>query len=104
MATKDVPKTAVVTSIWVMGISSYALWPQKRCSILSTTNGQYLARNVIRVRLPTDDILVAFKNLSEHNSHLRTVFQLLSDNGLVVNRAKCVFGAAELTNTSASHQ
>ena len=78
-----------------MGISCM-LWPQKRCSILSTTNDNIL-QGIPFVFVYLDDILVASKNLSEHNSHLRTVFQLLSDNGLVVNRAKCVFGAAELT-------
>ena len=43
-----------------------------------------------------DDILVASKSQREHLDHLRQVFQLLSSNGLVINRAKCVFGEKQL--------
>ena len=43
-----------------------------------------------------DDILVASRSHEEHLEHLRQVFQLLSNNGLVINKAKCVFGASEL--------
>ena len=43
-----------------------------------------------------DDILVASRNAAEHKEHLRTIFHLLAANGLVVNKAKCVFGVREL--------
>ena len=96
MATEDVPKTAVVTP--------FGLWEFLRMPFglkNAAQSFQRLMDNILQgipfVFVYLDDILVASKNLSEHNSHLRTVFQLLSDNGLVVNRAKCVFGAAELT-------
>ena len=43
-----------------------------------------------------DDILVASRSLEEHLQHLRALFQRLSDRGLVINPAKCLFGKAEV--------
>ena len=42
-----------------------------------------------------DDILVASKTPKDHHKHLREVST--NGNGLVVNRAKSIFGVAELT-------
>ena len=43
-----------------------------------------------------DDILVFSKTPEEHESHLRTVLQLLQDNGLLVRPDKCVFGVTSV--------
>ena len=43
-----------------------------------------------------DDILVASHSPQEHHQHLKQLFTLLSSNGLVINKAKCVFGADEI--------
>ena len=43
-----------------------------------------------------DDILVARHSPQEHHQHLQQLFTLLSSNGLVINKAKCVFGADEI--------
>ena len=43
-----------------------------------------------------DDILVASHSEEEHLEHLQQLFKLLSNNGLVINKSKCVFGAKEL--------
>ena len=43
-----------------------------------------------------DDILVASRSLEEHLQHLRALFQRLTDRGLVINPAKCLFGKAEV--------
>ncbi|GFN96957.1 Pol polyprotein [Plakobranchus ocellatus] len=43
-----------------------------------------------------DDILVASHSPQEHSQHLQHLFTLLSFNGLVINKAKCIFGADEL--------
>jgi len=43
-----------------------------------------------------DDILIASSSLEEHLQHLQTLFQRLSDHGLVINPAKCEFGKAEV--------
>ena len=44
-----------------------------------------------------DDILVASCSPEEHHQHLRQLFQRLSDNGLVINPAKCVFRKPEVS-------
>jgi RNase H-like domain found in reverse transcriptase/Reverse transcriptase (RNA-dependent DNA polymerase) len=43
-----------------------------------------------------DDHLIASRTLDEHLQHFRTYFQLLQDNGLQINPAKCVFAVAEV--------
>jgi Reverse transcriptase (RNA-dependent DNA polymerase) len=43
-----------------------------------------------------DDHLIASRTLDEHLQHLRTYFQLLQDNGLQINPAKCVFAVADV--------
>ena len=55
----------------------------------------YIFRGIPFVLVYLDDILVACTNPTEHINHLRQVLQLLSTNGLVVNRAKCIFGVEE---------
>ena len=43
-----------------------------------------------------DDVLVASKSVSDHEKHLRSVFTLLRDNGLFVNKSKCLLGVSSL--------
>ena len=43
-----------------------------------------------------DDILVASKSPAEHYNHLRKIFTLLSSNGLIIQKSKCIFGVQEL--------
>ena len=43
-----------------------------------------------------DDILVASKSTAEHYDHLRQIFTLLSSNGLIIQKSKCIFGVQEL--------
>ncbi|KAJ8386462.1 hypothetical protein AAFF_G00169320 [Aldrovandia affinis] len=59
---------------------------------------QRLMDSVLRV-LPfvyvyLDDILIASATEEEHLSHLRALFTRLSQHGLIVNPAKCLFGRA----------
>ncbi len=41
-----------------------------------------------------DDIIIASNSLEEHIEHLRQIFNILQENGLQINPAKCVFAAA----------
>ena len=43
-----------------------------------------------------DDILVASKSPVEHYNYLRQIFTLLSSNGLIIQKSKCIFGVQEL--------
>ena len=43
-----------------------------------------------------DDLLIASHCSEEHKEHLRQVLERLQFHGLLINPAKCVFGASEL--------
>ena len=43
-----------------------------------------------------DDILIASSSAEEHCTHLRTLFQRLTNNGLLLNPNKCEFGCTEI--------
>ena len=43
-----------------------------------------------------DDILIYSKSEEQHQHHLRTVLQLLQDNGLVARPDKCIFGVSKV--------
>jgi hypothetical protein len=44
-----------------------------------------------------DDILVFSRSLKEHEQHLRALFNQLQRYGIIINPAKCVFRAPEVT-------
>jgi hypothetical protein len=44
-----------------------------------------------------DDILVFSRSLEEHEKHLRTLFDQLKRYGILINPAKCVFRAPEVS-------
>ena len=52
--------------------------------------------DIPRVYVYIDDILVASESPEQHMEDLKTVFKVLSDNGLVVQRSKCVLGKSSL--------
>ena len=52
--------------------------------------------DIPRVFVYIDDILVASSSVEEHLEDLENVFKTLSENGLVVQRSKCVLGATSL--------
>ena len=43
-----------------------------------------------------DDVLIASNTPEEHKVHLRLVLQRFEQYGILINPAKCVFGASEL--------
>ena len=95
MATSSIPKTAVVTP--------FGLWEFLRMPFglkNAAQSFQRLMDGVLRdvsfAFVYLDDILVANHSAKEHIQHLQQLFKLLSANGLVINKTKCVFGAKEL--------
>lgn len=44
-----------------------------------------------------DDLLIASRSPEQHEEHLRTVFQRLTEHGIIVNTAKCELGVCELS-------
>ena len=43
-----------------------------------------------------DDILIASTSKLQHLEYLRRIFEVLSSNGLIINKSKCVVGVSEL--------
>ena len=95
VADEDVRKTAVITP--------FGLFEFPRTPFGLKNAGQDFQRlmDEILADLPhvfvyIDDILVASNSHEEHLQDLQRLFKTLEDNGLVVNRAKCVFGQTSL--------
>lgn len=95
MAQSSIAKTAVVTP--------FGLWEFLRVPFGLKNAAQAFQRLMDNILsdLPfafvyLDDILVASRSDQMHHEHLRQIFRLLSSNGLIINRAKCIFGATEL--------
>jgi hypothetical protein len=95
MKTDDIPKTAVITP--------FGLWEFIKMPFGLKNAGQAFQRlmdgilmGIDCVFIYLDDVLVASANEEEHLQHLSVVFSLLADNGLILNREKCVLGVPEL--------
>ena len=95
VADEDIGKTAVITP--------FGLFVFPRTPFGLKNAGQDFQRlmdailgDVPRVFVYIDDILVASETLEQHLEDLAGVFKILSENGLVVNRSKCVLGKEAL--------
>ena len=95
VADADVGKTAVITPFGLY------IFPRTPFGLKNAGQDFQRLMDSILGDLPyvfvyIDDILVASDNMQEHLEHLREVFKILSDNGMIVNRAKCVLGKESL--------
>ena len=95
VAAKDIKKTAIVTP--------FGLWEYVRMPFGLKNAAQRFQRLMDKILdgLPwafvyLDDVLVASKSEKEHFEHLRQLFTIFSDNGLVVNKDKCELGVKQL--------
>ena len=87
----DVPKTAVITPF---GLFEFLRMPFGLKN--AAQSFQRLMDSVLRdlpfVFVYLDDILVASTSTEEHLSHLRVLFERLSQHGFIINPDKCQFG------------
>ena len=95
MAEDSIAKTAIATS--------FGLWEFLRMPFGLKNAAQTFQRlmdsifqHLDFVFVYLDDILVASKSPVEHYNHLRQIFTLLSSNGLIIQKSKCIFGVQEL--------
>uniref|UniRef100_A0AAV2JZV2 Gypsy retrotransposon integrase-like protein 1 n=1 Tax=Knipowitschia caucasica TaxID=637954 RepID=A0AAV2JZV2_KNICA len=92
---QDVPKMAVITPF---GLFEFLRMPFGLKGAAQTF--QRLMDSVLRdmpfLFVYLDDVLVASASVEEHMSHLRQLFERLSQHGLIVNPAKCRFGLLEI--------
>lgn len=91
----DVPKTAVVTPF---GLFEFLRMPfglknaaQSFQRLMDAT-----LRDMPFLFVYLDDILVASSSEEEHQAHLRILFERLTQHGLIVNPAKCLFGVSSI--------
>ena len=95
VAAKDVKKTAVITP--------FSLFEFRRMPFGLSNAGQsfqhfmdQVLTGIPHVFVYMDDMLVASRNEVEHQEDLRKVLQQLEAHGLVLNKEKCVFSAAQV--------
>ena len=95
VAADSLPKTAIATPF---GLREFLRMPFGLKNAAQTfqklMDGIFQELPYVYVYL--DDILIASTTNEKHREHLHQVFRLLSNNGLVVNKSKCVFGATNL--------
>ena len=95
VAAEDVGKTGIITP--------FGLFVFPRTPFGLKNAGQDFQRlmdsilgDIPRVYVYIDDILVASETPEQHKKDLETVFKILSENGLVVQRSKCILGKDSL--------
>ena len=93
MAAADIAKTAIVTPF---ALFEYIFMPFGLSNAAFQRLMDKLFRHLPCVFTYLDDHLIASMKVEEHQLHLKSFFQVLQENGLVINPAKCVFGATSL--------
>ncbi len=93
MAAQDIPKTAIITPF---GLFEYLFMPFGLRNVAQTFQRfmDSILKHLPFVFCYLNDIIIASTSLEEHIEHLRQIFTILSENGLQINPAKCVFAAA----------
>ena len=95
VAPQDIRKTAVITPFGLF------IFPRTPFGLKNA--GQDFQRlmdeilgDLPRVYVYIDDILIASETLEQHLQDIETVFKRLAENGLVIQRSKCVLGKPSL--------
>lgn len=88
---EDVPKTAVITPFGLFEFLGMLFGLKGAAQTFQRLMDSVL-RGLPFVFVYLDDILVASCSASQHESHLRQVFQRLAAHGLIINPSKCQFG------------
>lgn len=91
----DIQKTAVITPIGLYEYN-YMCFGLKNAAQTFQRYIDDVLRGLSCCFAYIDDILVASTDETTHEQDLTQVFKRLDDHGLVINHAKCVFGAKEL--------
>ena len=91
----DVPKTAVITPFGLFEFVRMPFGLRNAAQTFQRFMDQVL-RGLPFCFIYLDDLLVASPDATTHLQHLRQVFQLLSDHGIVINPQKCEFAVSSL--------
>ena len=95
VAPEDASKTAIITPF---GLFEFLRTPfgLKNAAQASQRLMDTVCRVLDFVFVYLYDILVSSKSTSQHEAHLRSVFQRLASHGFVINEDKCRFGATTI--------
>jgi len=91
----DVPKTAITTPFGLFEFIRMPFGLRNAGQTFQRFMDQVL-RGLHFCYVYIDDVLIASTSEEEHQNHLRQVFQRLSDYGILINPAKCLFGVSSL--------
>ena len=95
VAEEDIPKTAVITPFGLFEFVRMPFGLRNAAQTFQRFMDQIL-RGLPYAFIYLDDLLIASPDMSTHLTHLRHVFQLLSDNGIIINPNKCEFACSSL--------
>ena len=95
VAESDIPKTAIITPF---GLFEFLRMPfgLKNAAQAFQCLMDGMLRDVNFAFVYLDEILVASPDHEVHQRHLHQLFRLLEQNGININRKKCVFGQSQV--------
>lgn len=93
---EDIPKTAITTPFGMFEFP-FMTFGLRNAGQTFQRFVDDMMRGLDFVYCYLDDFLVYSRDEVEHEDHLRQVFTRLKNYGMVINVAKCVFGAPEVT-------
>lgn len=96
VAEEDIPKTAILTPFGLYEFTKMTFGLRNAAQTFQRFI-DHIFRDLSFVFVFLDDILIASRDASEHEEHLYTVLQRLSEHGLVLNIEKCKLGKPEVT-------
>jgi hypothetical protein len=92
----DIAKTTIITPFGLFEFLYMSFWLRNAAQTFQWFINEVL-RDLEFCYAYIDDVLVASTSDEEYEQHLRTLFQRFNKYGVLLNPAKCVFGATEVT-------
>lgn len=96
VAPADIPKTAITTPFGLFEFMYMSFGLRNAAQTFQRFMDEIL-RDLEFCFPYLDDILVASRDETEHEDHLRLVFDRLRTHGVLINTSKCVFGQSKVS-------
>lgn len=95
VAPSDVPKTAITTPFGMYEFTHMTFGLRNAGQTFQRLM-DHILRDLDFAYAYLDDILIASKDLEQHQQHVKLVFEKLQNFGIVINPSKCNFGKSEV--------